>query len=474
MTKYFKKNSPNSCLVMILSISLLATSCHIKNPSPNPISIIETTERLPASKQRVGDAMKGYDYLIYGNYVDGGIPLKLWLALRGENTANILNRQGESSKIGYQYNVISNSKNTQVVGANCLNCHASYINNEFIMGLGNSEFDFSTDQTPNINLLDLLMKSNYNLISVEYQSFIPYKRVALSISPLSITATRGVNPADKYAAILASHRNPSDLSWRENDPWGITKEVIPTDVPAWWLLKKKNTMFYTGVGTGDFARIMMASSLLSLEDSTQARNIDKEFPDVLAYIKSLPSPTYKGTIDQQKAIQGKAIYEINCSRCHGSSNNKNDYPNLLVSLESIGTDPTLASTNYANPQLLDWYNDSWFSKDPFAAKLIAKNGYIAPPLDGVWATAPYIHNGSIPTLEDLLNSSQRPKIWKRTFNSSDYDSKKIGWNYSTPTKKTDNQTYDTSIKGYGNKGHIYGDKLTILDRTDLIEYLKTL
>jgi hypothetical protein len=52
----------------------------------------------------------------------------------------------------------------------------------------------------------------------------------------------------------------------------------------------------------------------------------------------------------------------------------------LVSLESIGTDPALASTNFAYPQLLDWYNNSWFSKAPFAAKLVAKNGYIAPPL----------------------------------------------------------------------------------------------
>lgn len=453
---------------------MLIFSCQNKNQSPEPIVIIETTEILPASLQRSGDAKKGYNYLVNGNYVDGGIPFSLWLSLRGENTTNILNRQGDNAKVGYAYSVITTSNNTRAVGANCLNCHASYLNNEFVMGLGNSDFDFSTDQSSNVNLLDLLMKSNYSLTSPEYKAFIPYERGIQAISPLTITETRGVNPADKYAAILASHRNPIDLTWRENDPWGITKEVIPTDVPAWWLLKKKNTMFYTGVGTGDFARIMMASSLVSLQDSTQARSIDKQFPDVLAYIKSLPSPIYKGTIDQQKASEGKALYEVNCSRCHGSSNNKNDYPNLLVSLESIGTDPALASTNYAYPQLLDWYNNSWFGKEPYAAKLIAKKGYIAPPLDGIWATAPYLHNGSIPTLEDVLNSSQRPKIWKRAFISTDYDTKKVGWNYSTPLTKTDNQTYDTSIKGYGNQGHFYGDKLSVSERTALIEYLKSL
>ena len=444
------------------------------NKTQEPLPIVEITEPLPASTQRSGNVEKGYDYLVTGNYVDGGIPFNLWLSLRGENNANILKRQGDNAKVDYAYTVITTSNNTRAVGANCLNCHASFINNQFVMGLGNSTFDFSTDQSSTINLLDLVLKNNYSTSSLEYQVFIPYKRGFQAISPLTVTETRGVNPADKYAAILASHRNPTDLTWRENDPWGITKEVIPTDVPAWWLLKKKNAMFYTGVGTGDFARIMMASSLVSLQDSSQARKIDQRFPDVLAYIKSLPSPTYKGTIDSQKMTEGKAIYEMNCSRCHGSSNNKNDYPNLLVSLENIGTDPALVSTNFAYPQLLEWYNSSWFSKEPFAARLVAKKGYIAPPLDGIWATAPYLHNGSVPTLEDLLNSSQRPKIWKRTFKSDDYDNKKIGWNYVTLTTKTDNQTYDTSIKGYGNQGHIYGDKLSVNERTALIEYLKTL
>jgi hypothetical protein len=375
----------------ILFLALAIFSCKNENQTPEIQPINEITEVLPASTQRTGNVEKGYDYLVNGNYVDGGVPLSLWLSLRGENSSNILKRQGDNAKVDYPYTVVTTSNNTRAVGANCLNCHASYINNEFVMGLGNSTFDFSTDQTATLNLLDLVMKSNYSLNSPDYQAFIPYKRGFQAISPLTITETQGVNPADKYAAILASHRNPTDLTWRENDPWGIPKEVIPTDVPAWWLLKKKNAMFYTGVGTGDFSRIMMASSLVSLQDSSQARKIDQRFPDVLAYIKSLPSPTYKGTIDQQKATEGKAIYELNCSRCHGSSNNKNDYPNLLVSLESIGTDPALVSTNFAYPQLLEWYNTSWFSKEPFGGKINRKKRIHRSTFG--WRMG----NGSVPT-----------------------------------------------------------------------------
>ena len=46
-------------------------------------------------------------------------------------------------------------------------------------------------------------------------------------------------------------------------------------------------------------------------------------------------------------------------------------------------------------------------------------GYMAPPLDGIWATAPFFHNGSVPTIEGVLNSKARPAIWQRV----NYDSK---------------------------------------------------
>src|SRR5256885_8025425 len=48
-------------------------------------------------------------------------------------------------------------------------------------------------------------------------------------------------------------------------------------------------------------------------------------------------------------------------------------------------------------------------------------GYIAPPLDGIWATAPFFHNGSVPTLEGVLDSTKRPAKWTRSFVSTDYD-----------------------------------------------------
>jgi hypothetical protein len=110
-------------------------------------------------------------------------------------------------------------------------------------------------------------------------------------------------------------------------------------------------------------------------------------------------------------------------------------------------------------------------------------GYQAPPLDGVWATAPYFHNGSVPTLYHVLNSKTRPRIFTRSFqtNEADYDKKQVGWQVRILDETPKNGTvfdrrkiYDTTQPGRGNMGHTFGDDLTDEQRWAVIEYLKTL
>jgi hypothetical protein len=98
---------------------------------------------------------------------------------------------------------------------------------------------------------------------------------------------------------------------------------------------------------------------------------------------------------------------------------------------------------------------------------------VAPPLDGVWATAPYLHNGSVPTLTALLDSRQRPARWRRDHASDVYDLRAVGWPYTAGTAG-DAQTYDTTLPGYGAGGHTFGDALDAAQRSALLEYLKTL
>jgi len=99
---------------------------------------------------------------------------------------------------------------------------------------------------------------------------------------------------------------------------------------------------------------------------------------------------------------------------------------------------------------------------------VVKIGYKARPLNGVWATAPYLHNGSVPNLVELLKpAAQRA----RTFHvgSHEYDPAGVGF------KDDPNQPlFDTSLPGNSNAGHEYGATLSDAERRDLLEYLKSM
>jgi hypothetical protein len=109
-------------------------------------------------------------------------------------------------------------------------------------------------------------------------------------------------------------------------------------------------------------------------------------------------------------------------------------------------------------------------------------GYVAPPLDGIWATAPYFHNASVPTIELVLDSSARPTYWKRVdYESTNYDWDTLGWPYEVLDHGQDTASvserkyiYDTTKPSHGNGGHSFGDDLDAQQRAAVIEYLKTL
>jgi len=141
--------------------------------------------------------------------------------------------------------------------------------------------------------------------------------------------------------------------------------------------------------------------------------------------------------------------------------------------------------------------DTWQENRPNCLQL--GKGYKARPLNGVWATAPFLHNGSIPTLMDLLSPlEERPAFV--VLGDVEFDPKNVGIKQDSKVKFNVGQKYnrnrffvlDTSIPGNSNRGHefsnawdnskaydkqrkgVIGPSLGLEQRRDLIEYLKTL
>ena len=97
--------------------------------------------------------------------------------------------------------------------------------------------------------------------------------------------------------------------------------------------------------------------------------------------------------------------------------------------------------------------------------------YAARPLYGIWAAAPYLHNGSVPTLYHLLlPPEQRPKTF--ALGGREYDPVRLGFAAETACSQQD-CVVDTTRTGDGNGGHLWGTDLAEPDRMALLEYLKT-
>jgi hypothetical protein len=125
------------------------------------------------------------------------------------------------------------------------------------------------------------------------------------------------------------------------------------------------------------------------------------------------------------------------------------------------------------------FGTSWFADYGRQKTVASPAGYVAPPLDGIWASGPYFHNGSVPTLWHVLHPSERPKIWKRTGGS--YDFQRLGQPFeaveSVPqdvTKAERRMYFDTGAFGKSARGHDYPDQLSEDEKLAVLEYLKTL
>jgi mono/diheme cytochrome c family protein len=259
------------------------------------------------------------------------------------------------------------------------------------------------------------------------------------------------------------------------------------DPPAWWQLRKKKTMYHTGGGDARSVRSLMQFMLTPLNSRAAFDREEATFADIRAYLLSLRPPKYPYPIDEALAARGEKLFVANCARCHGSYGEEWTYPNRIVPLAEIGTDRT--RHDGLSPAFGRHFNRSWFAQEKagwFADDYegVYTGGYQAPPLDGVWASAPFFHNGSVPTVYHVLNSKARPRIFTRSYRTdrAAYDPEQLGWKFQLLDTPPDprlpgierRKVYDTTQPGRSNGGHTFGDKLSESERMAVIEYLKTL
>jgi len=451
--------------------------------APPDAGVVEQPTGTPiaASKQRDGDPGKGYAAMVNAGYVSCGVPWSAYSKVYGaaREEQRLPGRTGHNADLPYNLTASVSKSGVEIVAPNCLSCHAGVIDGKLMVGLGSAHANFTADPTTTSEAVGFLLTDE-----AEKAEWRRWADRVKAIAPWSQTKVVGTNPADSFTAALFAHRDRKTLAWSDTPLMELPpKIVLPSDVPPWWRMKKKNAMFYTAGGRGDHARIMMTASTLCTDSVDEAKTIDSWFPDVRAWIASLEAPKWSRPVDAALAEKGRVAFGETCARCHGSYGPTGSYPNLLVAVDDVGTDSALAVGGAQfGAQYVQWFNESFYGE---LAKLEPQKGYVAPPLDGIWATAPFFHNGSVPTLEGVIDSSKRPKFWIRTGYTGaaeEYDDRAVGWKHTSLPAGQDAEAdakrrahiYDTTFTGHGNGGHTFGDSLSEVQRTALLEYLKTL
>jgi mono/diheme cytochrome c family protein len=255
--------------------------------------------------------------------------------------------------------------------------------------------------------------------------------------------------------------------------WPMDDSFGPTDMPSVWNLKKYvhaqgHRMNFAGDSHDAYSVIIdSALGLMGAEPKDRADFL-AHIDWLVDYLGNQPAPDYPFPVDAARAAHGRTLFDAHCAACHASART-----GTVVPLDEIGTDRGRI--------------DTWGKEAAVEANRVVRamgierkglveeplSGYVAAFLDGIWLRAPYLHNGSVPTLADLLvPAAERPQSFWRGYDV--YDPGRVGFIVQGAAAERAGTHYDTTLRGNGNQGHEFGTALPDADKAALLEYLKTL
>ena len=375
---------------------------------------------------------------------------------------------------------------------NCSLCHTAMIDGRPVAGLGNRNLRLNA---MNLAIMRIAARPDFNAATMipaaeacAAERKVPWGMRAAYVTEVAIKVLKELaarSSADAWAGF-----NGVDAGPGRNTPIEFAKatSLVPIEppfslvkLPAVWTHGIRESFGYDGSLKGDMAYVLAAVEFNKKMSTAHIFQREARWQSVYEYLKVLQPPKYPKKIDAELAKKGRELFRENCSHCHGSygPDHPVKYQEKIVELSEIGTDPDRLRS--ISDPLLEARR-----KSPFAKKvqLVRNDGYVAPPLTGIWCRAPYLHNGSVPTLSDMLRPvEERPVSF---FNGGDtgYDFDRVGLPYEEE-KRPDGERagrrgsesqfpFSTKDPGNSNSGHEFGVDLSAEERRALLEYLKQL
>jgi mono/diheme cytochrome c family protein len=447
-----------------------------------------------AAGQTSRDIVTEFKYGSVGTEETVGVPYWIWQVLPEVFADKLPDRPGTGyARLGFIYETpqsdlpIGASSSQGLiprVGLNCATCHVGTYRDEpgsparIVMGMPAHQLDLqayarflsaaANDPRFNADTLIAAMRKNpefgffdslvYRLLAIRRT-----KQGILERDPriawFDKRPPQGPGRVDTF--------NPYKAMFPEATRFDTDDTVGTVDLPSLWNQRIRQGMWLHWDGNNDSVDERNKSAAIGAGATPDSLDIDA-LDRVAAWALDLKPPPYPAArIDAARAASGAPLYRQHCARCHDAGQPQ---VGQVVDIAEIGTDPERLRSFTA--ELATQMNTIGTGRPWRFSHFRKTNGYAAMPLDGVWLRAPYLHNGSVPTLRALLFLDERPSRFYRAYDVYDWGG--VGFVSNGPDAEREGVAFDTSVRGNGNGGHTYGRDLSVQDREALLEYLKTL
>ena len=434
------------------------------------------------------DPAEQFKYGAIGLAIEARVPLYVWEVLpdlcgdtlpdpsKGMASLGLIYEDGKDLPIGFARRDLG----YPTVEPNCSLCHtANYRTEEGApqqIALGGSAhmldlqafqwFLYDCADSPQFTAKNVVAKIKEKRDLGAFESFL-YRWVIIP------TAKTGLDTQRKAYAWQKSRPDQGRGRTDTFNPTKITVLNLPddgtigtVDLPAIWNQRAREGMWLHWDGNNDAIKERNYAAAMAV-GATPNSVLPDHFKIVTDFVLDLPPAKFPYDIDQEKASRGGIIYNAQCADCHAFGSQK---IGTVTDIAEIGTDShRLNSFTKELVEALHSVHEGLFQFDAYRKT----EGYANVPIDGIWVRAPYLHNGSVPTLWDLLQKPEdRPKSFYRGYEV--FDPVNVGFVHHGPEVEKVGWLQDSSEAGNGNGGHLYGTDLTDEEKWDLIEFLKTL
>lgn len=441
-----------------------------------------------------GDIVTEFKYGSVGTEETVGVPYWLWVVLPEVFADKLPNRPGNGyERLGFIYETptsdlpigASRSGGLQPrVGLNCATCHAGSYRDApgappaIVLGMPAHQMDLQAyarflsaiAKDPRFNA-DTLIPAMQKRPGFGFFDGLVYRFVAIPRSK------EGILERDRRIAWFATRPpqgpgrvdtfNPYKAMFAEARNFEIDDTVGTADLPSLWNQRMRQGLWLHWDANNNSVDERNKSAAIgagATPDSLDLEALDR----VANWILDLKPPAYPAArINAALVAAGTPIYREHCASCHDIGQPR---VGQTIDIAEVGTDPERLRSFTA--EMVPQMHTIGTGKPWRFSHFRKTNGYAGMPLDGIWLRAPYLHNGSVPTLRALLFLDERPSRFYRGYNV--YDWRDVGFVSTGSEAEQQGVEFDTSLRGNGNGGHTYGRELSVQDREALLEYLKTL